>query len=131
MEESEGEKEKTSGILEKYRNLQGVVTREFPEITENSNIERGPGDAPRNLRIFFKDDSFIDIRVTQDNDYSFHWQRGGKFIRFDNAPHHKQLETFPDHKHENDEIKKTKLAEYSSIEDKLLKALQALRKDHI
>ncbi|MFA4702201.1 toxin-antitoxin system TumE family protein [Pyrococcus kukulkanii] len=32
--------------------------------------------------------------------YSFQWQKGNKLlIRWDNAPHHKQIETFPHHKH--------------------------------
>lgn len=33
--------------------------------------------------------------------YSYHWQRsdGSLRIRWDNSPHHKNLRTFPDHKH--------------------------------
>lgn len=33
--------------------------------------------------------------------YKYHWQeKGGKLIkRWDNAPHHKELETYPDHLH--------------------------------
>ncbi|HEY9247009.1 MAG TPA: DUF6516 family protein [Candidatus Methanoperedens sp.] len=33
--------------------------------------------------------------------YSYHNIRSDKFIRWDNVPHHRNLETFPDHKHEN------------------------------
>ena len=34
--------------------------------------------------------------------YSYHWQRtdGEMIIRWDNSPHHKNLKTFPHHKHE-------------------------------
>ncbi|MCD6132883.1 MAG: hypothetical protein J7J16_00945 [Deltaproteobacteria bacterium] len=33
-------------------------------------------------------------------DYSFQWQRGGKLIRrWDNTPHHPEIETFPAHVH--------------------------------
>jgi hypothetical protein len=34
--------------------------------------------------------------------YSYHWQnKSGKLIcRWDNAPHHPEIETFPHHKHE-------------------------------
>ena len=33
--------------------------------------------------------------------YSYHWQDKNKnmIIRWDNSPHHKQLKTFPHHKH--------------------------------
>lgn len=33
--------------------------------------------------------------------YSYHWQdkNGSLRIRWDNAPHHSNLRTFPDHKH--------------------------------
>ncbi|MBD3346804.1 MAG: hypothetical protein GF401_17240 [Chitinivibrionales bacterium] len=38
--------------------------------------------------------------------YSFHWQ--DKFdnllTRWDNAPHHKDIATFPHHKHENEKL---------------------------
>ena len=37
--------------------------------------------------------------------YSFQWQRNGELIvRWDNAPHHRNIETFPHHKHVGDEI---------------------------
>jgi hypothetical protein len=33
--------------------------------------------------------------------YSYHWQekKGKTIIRWDNAPHHKEVKTFPHHKH--------------------------------
>lgn len=33
--------------------------------------------------------------------YRYHWQAatGTAFVRYDNAPHHPELETFPHHKH--------------------------------
>ena len=35
-----------------------------------------------------------------DYNYSFQWQKDGKLkIRWDNAPHHRELPTFPHHKH--------------------------------
>lgn len=44
------------------------------------------------IREFVSEDEFI---------YSYHWQdENGKLrIRWDNAPHHKHLKTFPHHKH--------------------------------
>jgi len=37
----------------------------------------------------------------EDYSYSYHWQKEDSqiIIRWDNAPHHKQLKTFPHHKH--------------------------------
>ncbi len=37
--------------------------------------------------------------------YSFHWQRadGSLIRRWDNAPHHREISTFPDHLHEGSE----------------------------
>ena len=36
-----------------------------------------------------------------ERDYSYHWQdlQGNLIIRWDNAPHHKSLKTFPYHKY--------------------------------
>lgn len=60
------------------------------------------------------DESELYIReFVSENDfiYSYHWQdeNGRLRIRWDNAPHHKHLKTFPHHKHtpevvESDEI---------------------------
>jgi len=35
------------------------------------------------------------------NKYSYHWQTGDNklLLRWDNAPHYKEIETFPHHKH--------------------------------
>lgn len=37
----------------------------------------------------------------EDYNYSYHWQEEDSqlIIRWDNAPHHKQIKTFPHHKH--------------------------------
>ena len=37
--------------------------------------------------------------------YRFHYQRGNQFIfRYDNAPHHQELSTFPSHKHTSEGV---------------------------
>ncbi len=40
-------------------------------------------------------------------DYSYHWQDKEKIliIRWDNAPHHPEIGTFPHHVHDGDDIK--------------------------
>jgi len=52
----------------------------------------------------FNDDSILYIREYVDErerSYSYHWQtKGGKLIiRWDNAPHYKDILTYPHHKH--------------------------------
>ena len=41
--------------------------------------------------------------------YSFHWQKadGELIIRWDNAPHHQKIETYPHHMHIAEGIKKS------------------------
>ncbi len=54
-----------------------------------------------NTRLFIKEfsDEF-------DRKYSYHWQKvnGDLIIRWDNSPHHKEVITFPHHKHEGEKI---------------------------
>lgn len=42
--------------------------------------------------------------------YSYHWQtKTGRLIkRWDNAPHHREIATFPDHLHDGAVVKKSK-----------------------
>ena len=41
--------------------------------------------------------------------YSYHWQSAqGLIIRWDNAKHHRDIPTFPDHLHFGDEVKPSK-----------------------
>ena len=46
---------------------------------------------------------------TLSREYSFHWQSPDNelIIRWDNAPHHKSLATFPHHKHLPDTIEES------------------------
>jgi hypothetical protein len=67
------------------------------------------------LKINFKDHSILFVREYVDESersYSFHWQdqNSDMIARWDNAPHHHHILTFPHHKHipagivENSEI---------------------------
>lgn len=60
------------------------------------------------LRVQFWDNSLLEIReiVTtqhgypQKRFYSYHYQKAGQTIfRYDNAPHHPEISSFPHHKH--------------------------------
>lgn len=55
-------------------------------------------------QISFQDNSCLMIRVFMSEDdynYSFHWQDINEelIIRWDNSPHHKDISTYPHHKH--------------------------------
>lgn len=56
------------------------------------------------IKVTLKDENILYVREYVSPDerlYSYHWQdKSGKLIsRWDNAPHHQQLGTFPHHKH--------------------------------
>ena len=56
------------------------------------------------LRIVLRDGSELHTREyldERDRKYAFHWQtaEGDLLVRWDNAPHHPDLDTHPDHKH--------------------------------
>lgn len=62
------------------------------------------------LKIEFIDKSSLFTKEYTDeveNNYSFHWQdsEANLIIRWDNAPHYKNLSTFPHHLHEKHENK--------------------------
>ena len=57
------------------------------------------------LKIGFSDQTFLSVREYVDEkerNYSFHWQTADNelIVRWDNAPHHKHLRTYPNHKHQ-------------------------------
>jgi len=64
-------------------------------------------------RLIFYDGSFLEIeevlylsdRRIEKVRYSYHYQKGDRLIfRYDNAPHHAELPTFPHHKHIGDHV---------------------------
>jgi len=69
------------------------------------------------------DGSVLYIReFVSENEYnhSFQWQKDEKLIiRWDNAPHHKYVETFPHHKHVGSKDN-VQLSEEISLEDVLM-----------
>lgn len=65
----------------------------------------GTGTA-RKTRVMFKDGSYLDIWFSDSGRYSFNWERrhiDKKVFRFDNAPHHPTVKTFPHHLHKGSE----------------------------
>ena len=63
--------------------------------------------------VMFKDGSTLEfLELIRETDrgldrlkYRFQYTRGDRFVfRYDNAPHHREIETFPHHKHVSDKI---------------------------
>lgn len=60
---------------------------------------------PRVLRLNMFDRSYLDVRFAADG-YAFHWERralDGLLYRWDDAPHHREVTTFPHHFHSGSE----------------------------
>lgn len=79
------------------------------------------------VRIKFKNASLLqatEYKDIEERSYSFHWQEadGKLIIRWDNAPHHKEISTHPHHKHYLDKVVES---EEMSLE-KALAAIEAL-----
>lgn len=64
-------------------------------------------------RLIFYDGSFLEIEEAlylsdhriEKLRYTYHYQKGDRLIfRYDNAPHHPELPTFPHHKHVDDRV---------------------------
>lgn len=80
-------------------------------------------------KIIFLDGSIFDFRELlshEDHDYRFHWMdnKNKLIVRWDSAPHHKNLNNFPYHKHESKDI-------VSSSELSLIEALDYIKKEII
>lgn len=101
--------------LETYEELRSVARSEYPSLVSDAVIERTPGDAPRNLRVFFADDGVLDVWISGDR-YSFHFQSDDDVVRFDNAPHHDHVDTHPHHRHEGGSVADSSLRG-ASVED--------------
>ena len=106
-----------------YYQLKNIALEEYSDIVLSIKVITGPLNVPKNLRIFFIDNSFLDIWFS-DIKYSYHWQRiDGTIYRHDNASHkkHKHIKTFPKHFH----YEKEENVIESNLDDEPTKAVQA------
>lgn len=93
-------------MLLTYRVLEKIAKSEFSDIVKNSALIGGKSAQPNKLRVFLIDGSFLDVWLSEENDYSFHWEQRavcGLIHRWDNAPDHPEVESFPNHFHEGEE----------------------------
>ena len=64
------------------------------------------------IHITFIDHSSLSAREFSsevERNYSFHWMdnKNNLIVRWDNAPYHQGISTYPHHKHKNNEIKES------------------------
>lgn len=92
-----------------YERLQQIAQAEFGELVVQAEIQRLLTGDPRKLRLTLVDNSLIDIFVSVQGRYSYHWDRTNRLpdviYRHDNAPHKAwgALATYPKHFHNGSE----------------------------
>jgi hypothetical protein len=109
-----------------YNKLKYIAEKEFEDIVNATTFIGGKASAPNKLRIYFIDHSFLDVWLSVDGDYSYHWEhraQRGLIHRWDNAPDHPELcTTFPKHFHDGSERNVTE----SELDEDYEKAIRAI-----
>src|SRR3990172_12880084 len=93
-------------MLLTYQELERIARTEFSYIVKETRFIGGRSAQPNKLRVYFIDNSFLDVWLSDDNDYSYHWEQRaqrGLIHRWDNAPDHPEIESFPHHFHNGKE----------------------------
>lgn len=93
-------------MLAVYQALQHLARDEFGDIILGVSFIGGTPSSPNKIRLQVVDGSFLDTWLSADGDYAYHWEhrrQSGKLYRWDNAPHHPHVESFPDHFHDGEE----------------------------
>lgn len=86
--------------------LAQIATQQFGDIIAAIEVVSWSQQHVRVMRLRFVDQSFLDIRLTARGDYSYHWEHrmvDGGIHRWDNAPHHQHIVTYPHHLHDGEE----------------------------
>ena len=93
-------------MLATYQALSRIALSEFADIVVDTVLVGGTSLSPNKLRLVLVDRSYLDVWLSQDGDYAYHWEQRkqrGRLYRWDNAPHHPHVRTFPDHMHDGSE----------------------------
>ena len=80
----------------------------FSDIVIGSQLILSDSGSIEKLRVFLKDETFIDVWLSTSGKYAYHWEQRhvrGLIHRHDNAPHSKwkKINTFPKHYHDGKE----------------------------
>ena len=93
-------------MLTKYKQIETMAHSEFSDIMATSQIIHKRTSGSAKLRLFFKDQTYMDIWLSESGKFSYHWEhraKRGLIHRHDNAPDHPETATFPKHFHNGDE----------------------------
>jgi hypothetical protein len=109
------------GILEKY---QDIITK-----IEVLAWDSEPTSYRYKAELTLIDDSKLilkDYIFTSGRKYSFHWQdrEGDLIIRWDNATHWKDIDTFPHHKHDKNGISPSQEVTLEDVMNHIYKILK-------
>ena len=98
-----------------------IATTEYAALVYSVEVLAWSRQKARLIRIKLFDGSYLDVRVTNAGEYSYHWEHrmtDGGMHRWDNAPHHGHIATHPHHLHKGSEATIVESAlPTSSIED--------------
>ena len=91
-----------------WQRLRSIAHSDFSDIVVQTELLLSTAGRVRKLRIHLLDGSFVDVWLSEEGDYAFHWERrfvDGTLYRHDNAPHWrwKSVSTFPKHFHNGTE----------------------------
>lgn len=83
--------------------------------TSYTGTIRGRITFPDGSILYFRE--YLNLRLPiPKKTYSYHYQKGDTFIfRYDSAPHHRQVSTFPHHKHVGDSIISASIPELEEV----------------
>jgi len=118
-------------MLAIYQALVRIAQAEFSDVVTNTTYIGGTSSSPNKLRIALVDGSFMDIWLSADGDYAYHWERRrqtGQMYRWDNAPHYPKIGTFPAHFHDGDESTISESYLSASSEAALREVLEFVRR---
>jgi hypothetical protein len=119
-------------ILKIYENQLKLAKQDFADIVESGTIMRTPSGEPWKLRIFFYNETFLDVHLSITGKYSYHWDlrvKENKIYRHDNAPHERwrDIPTFPKHFHNGSEKKVSESPISSKPEKAIREFLEFIR----
>lgn len=102
-----------SNIVNDYEILSVLQDEDFYYLRLKSDVV---GGSILHIKIYLSD---------QEYNYSFQWQKenGELITRWDNAPHHQEIRTFPHHVHTKDGVEES----YTITLDDVLKKIKKLR----
>lgn len=115
---------KIESIISKYAGFLEQINLEYEKLTPNSGYLKGSIKI-RGTTLFFFEYIKVSGRKIIREKYRYHWQKSsGELIkRWDNAPHHKEVSTFPYHIDTKDGVKPSKEVDIDYVLSKIFEEL--------